>query len=121
MASFVCPYALMGEVGWLSRIGVSTGSPYTAQVDENTNHRQPGGEMHHGRCTALPDGLAHAVDVADVPFDERRAQRRLAVPGREIVVDDYAMTRPAERLRGVAADVARAASDQNRRRISCAQ
>ena len=65
------------------------------------------------RRPAVAEGAAHGIDVADVAFDQRRAQRRLAVAGRQVVVDDDAVAGLAERLGGVAADVAGATRDQD--------
>ena len=56
---------------------------------------------------------AHGVDVADVALDERRAERRVAMARRQIVVDDDAISRLPERLGGVAADVAGAAGHEH--------
>src|SRR5450631_377086 len=40
-ASLVAPYVLVGRVVDVSRIGTSSGSPYTAAVDENTKRGTP--------------------------------------------------------------------------------
>ena len=64
---------------------------------------------------------AHRVDVADVAFDQRRTECRLAMSGRQVVVDDDPVPSLAEGLGGVAADVARAAGNQDGGRLSCGQ
>ena len=129
-------------------IGVSTGLPKTAAVDENTSRetcsatiasstdecpddvvavvagriahrvadRQPRGEMHHGVHVVVPEGAAQPLGVVDVALDEGVGEpRRFAVAGREVVVDHDALAGLAQRLDGVAADVARPAGDENAR------
>ena len=36
-------------------------------------------EVHDGACPGVPESAAHGIGVADVAFDQRRAQRRFAV------------------------------------------
>ena len=69
----------------------------------------------------VAQGAAHGVDVADVALDERRTERRLAMTGRQVVVDDGPVAGPAQRLGGVAADVAGATGHQHRARVSGGQ
>ena len=54
-----------------------------ARIAHRIRHRQPGGEMHHGRRAAVADRAADGVDVADVAFDHRRAERGAAMSGGE--------------------------------------
>jgi hypothetical protein len=39
--SLLAPYGLIGRWGWASVIGVVSGIPYVAQVEENTSIRTP--------------------------------------------------------------------------------
>ena len=77
--------------------------------------------MHHGGRAGLADRAAHGIHVADVAFDQRRAERRVAVPRREVVVDDDAVAGAPQRLGGVAADVAGAAGDEDGGQVSGGQ
>ena len=61
------------------------------------------------------------VDVGGISFDERRAERRLPMTGRQVVVDHHAVTRLTQGLGSVAADVASATGDQDGGRLSCGQ
>ena len=77
--------------------------------------------MHHRRRAGVAQRLAHGIDVADVAFDERTAERRLAVAGRQVVVDGHAVAGGAQRLGGVTADVAGAAGHEHLTRVSGGQ
>ena len=77
--------------------------------------------MHDRRRATLTDSASHRVDVGCVALDERRTERRFAVAGTQVVVDDDVMTRLAQGLGGVASDVAGATGDQNGGRLSGGQ
>ena len=77
--------------------------------------------MHDGRGATVADRATDGVHVADVAFDHGRAERRASMSGREIVVDDNAVPGEPQGLGGVAADVARAASDEDDRQVSGGQ
>ena len=61
------------------------------------------------------DHLGKTRGIADVPFFERRVYRLRGgtVAGREVVVDHDIRARGAQRLDGVAADVARTAGHEH--------
>ena len=74
--------------------------------------------MHDREDLVPPKRVTHGRDVGDVAFDERSVPDRLAMTGDQVVVHDDAIARPAERLGGVAADVAGAAGHQHRADVS---
>ena len=57
--------------------------------------------------------IAHGGNISDVPFDQPAAEHGAAMTRREIVVDDDLMAGLAQRLRGVAADIAGATGHEN--------
>ena len=69
--------------------------------------------MHHRGGAGLPQRAAHGGDISDVPFDQPAAEHGAAMTRREVVVDDDVVAGLAQRLRGVAADVAGAAGDED--------
>jgi hypothetical protein len=90
-------------------------------IGHRLGHREPRREVHDGGGAALAQRGAHGGHVPDIAFDERRAERRVAVSGRQVVVDDDAVPGLAEGLRRMAADVAGAAGDEYRRRATGGQ
>ncbi len=56
---------------------------------------------------------AHQRGVADVAYDQRHVAHGLPEPGGQVVDDDDRLAALAQLLYRVAADIARAASDQN--------
>ena len=60
-------------------------------------------------------------DLLRVAFDQRRIKHRLSMTGRQIVVNDDAVSRLAQRLGGMAADVAGPARHKHGRRASGGQ
>ncbi len=58
------------------------------------------------------DQVTQSLGVVNVALDELRAERGLAMTGRQVVVDDDAAPGPRQQFRGVAADVAGATGDE---------
>jgi hypothetical protein len=83
------------------------------RIPDGIRDGQPRGEVDDGRRPAVAKRTAHGVDVANVAFDERSAQRGLPMSGGQIVVDDDAVAGPAKCLRGMTADVTGAARDED--------
>ena len=75
--------------------------------------------MHHRRNRrARAKRLAHGAHVGDVALDELAVLDRVAMAGDQVVEDDDAVAGALQRLGGVAADVAGAAGDEHRARVS---
>ncbi|MNC86010.1 hypothetical protein D3C83_16370 [compost metagenome] len=69
--------------------------------------------MHHRCCAAVADRATDGGDVGDVADDEGPAESGLAMSSRQVVVDHDIVTGLTQRLRGVTADVACAAGDED--------
>ena len=74
--------------------------------------------MHHRERPMPPERAPKRRHVRDVAVDEVAVADRLAVAGGEVVEHDDLVARPGQRLRRVAPDVAGAAGDENRPRLS---
>jgi hypothetical protein len=70
-------------------------------------------EVHHSGDVVPPQHRPDGSHVGDVPFDQLAVLDGASMSGREIVVDDDAVTGAAQSLGGVAADVAGATGHQD--------
>ena len=78
------------------------------------NHDR-GGEVDDGVDAVLADEPRHQRLIAGLADDERHARRHSpAMPGRKIVEDDDAFAGVDQIMHHLAADIARAAGDQDR-------
>ena len=75
-------------------------------------------EVHHRGDPVVAQRLAHCGDLGDVAAHELTVADRLAVAGEQVVVDDHFVAGAAERLRGMAADVAGPAGHEHAARLS---
>src|SRR5690606_18874264 len=76
--------------------------------------REPRRKVHHGVDVVLAERVPEPFDVVDLTLDEGiREARRLAVSGREVVVDDDGKARLFQGLDRMAADVPGATGNQN--------
>ena len=80
---------------------------------------EPRREVHHRGGARLPQRAAYGGDIGDVAFDQPAAEHGAAMTRREVVVDDHVVAGLAQRLRGVAADVAGAAGHQDHVASQC--
>ncbi len=77
-ASFDAPYGLVGAVGSVSVIGVETGSPYVAAVEEKTRRRTPCSRMAASSAIVPPTLLSQYFSgfTTDSPTCEYAAKCR---------------------------------------------
>jgi hypothetical protein len=69
--------------------------------------------MHDRADRVAAHHVSEPRDVVDVTLDQLPAERRQPMAGRQVVVDDDVPARAAKEFRRVAADVTRAAGDEN--------
>ena len=74
---------------------------------------EKGGEVHDARDRVAAQRVAERRDVGDVADDQIAVLHGGTMAGDEIVVHDHAAAGAVQRFRGVAADVAGAAGDQD--------
>jgi nucleoside-diphosphate-sugar epimerase len=79
---------------------------------------EEGGKVHDARHAVPSQRLAHGGDVGDVALHELAVADGVAVARNQVVVHDDLVAAAVQRLAGVAADVAGAAGDQDRPRLS---
>ena len=75
-------------------------------------------KVHHGADPVLAQRAPHPVDVADLAFDQVAKSHGATMAGGEVVVRHGAVAGAAERLGGVAPDVAGPAGHEDRAGIS---
>ena len=96
---------------------VQRGHGVVAEVFGGLAHRladqRAGREVHHGFHLVRREHLAQAVLVAEVAALEWPPLHRPVVSLREVVEDDRGVAALREKLRGMAADVAGSAGDED--------